>query len=164
MDLRSLKNLFFNFLKQFNEKEIYLLMDYLGSLIVEYENDYSKFFQLINKESNNKNSLFDNLMLPFDRYQERDTSYDDITNQSINVQNEQESLRLNADLNLSSDTGSASLRLIDSSLNSEMNEITNNTSASIPISNLEITLLINPENIKKEAYVSFFKKSILYFK
>ena len=150
MDLKSLKNLFFNFLKQFNEKEIYLLMDYLGSLVVEYENDYSKFFQLINKESNKRNKLFDNLMLSIDRYQEHNTSYEGITNENINGQVEQENVRLITELDMNSDTGSTSLRQSDSSLNSESNEIANNTSVYIPISNPVIILPINPDNIKQE--------------
>lgn len=145
MDLKGLKNLFFNFLKQFNEKEIFLLMDYLGSLIVEYENDYSKFFQLINKESSKKSNPFENLMLSIDRFQDQSTN-------EVDGQLRKRTVRIisGSDMNSYQEN---STRQSESILNSECNsEITTNQT---PVNETNssasrLSMSTNPSAIKRE--------------
>ena len=43
MDLKDLKLSFFEYLKQFNENEISILMNYLTILTETFNNDYCKF-------------------------------------------------------------------------------------------------------------------------
>ena len=44
MQINEIKNIFFNFLKQFkNQNDIFVLMNYLDLFIETYKNDYSKY-------------------------------------------------------------------------------------------------------------------------
>lgn len=43
MDLKALKNSFFNYLKKFDQDEVFILMNYLSFLSETFSNDYFRF-------------------------------------------------------------------------------------------------------------------------